>query len=87
MSENSTPERIMNLICNDLAKDISREDVTYESSLFDDFQLDSIQLIELFTKLETEFSVELDDDDMDFRHFMSVNTLSEFVDSVVSGSH
>lgn len=84
MLEQDTQERILNLICNDLAKDISRNDVTYESSLFDDFQLESIQLVELFTKLETEFAIEIDDDDMDFQYFLSINTLAAFVDSTVA---
>ena len=86
MTEHDTQERIINLICNDLAKVISRDDVSFESSLFDDFQLESIQLVELFTLLETEFSIEIDDDDMDFQHFVSVNTLAAFVNSVVAKS-
>lgn len=86
MTQLTTQERIINLICNDVAVGLSPDDITNESSLFDDVQLDSIQLVELFTKLEGEFSIELDDDDLDFQIFMSINSLAAFVDSTVAGS-
>lgn len=86
MTQLTTHERIINLICNEVAVDLSVDDISNESSLFDDLNLNSIQLVELFTKLEGEFSIELDDDDLDFQHFASINSLAKFVDSVVSGS-
>ncbi len=87
MTQLTTQERIINLICNDVAVGLSADEVSNESSLFDDLSLDSIQLVELFTKLEAEFSIELDDDDLDFQYFASINSLAGFVDSMVaSGS-
>ncbi len=84
MTQLTTHERIINLICNDVAVGLSVDEVSNESSLFDDLSLDSIQLVELFTKLEAEFLIELDDDDLDFQHFASVNSLASFVDTMVT---
>ncbi len=86
MTQLTTHERIINLICNDVAVGLSVDEVSNESSLFDDLNLDSIQLIELITTVEVEFSIEVDDDDLDFQHFASVNSLAKFVNSLVSAS-
>lgn len=83
MTQETTHTRIINLICNDVAVDLSADDISNDSSLFDDLNLNSIQLVELFTLLEGEFSIELDDDDLDFQIFASINSLANFVDSVV----
>ena len=86
MTTASTQNRIINLICNDIAVDLSAEDITAQSSLFDDLSFDSIKMIELLTKLEQEFEIELDDEDLDFQVFATINTLTTFVDSVRAGS-
>ena len=86
MTTESTQDRIINLICNDIAVDLSAEDITAQSSLFDDLSFDSIKMIELLTKLEQEFEIELDDEDLDFQVFATINTLTTFVDSVRAGS-
>ena len=85
MTTASTQDRIINLICNDIAVDLSAEDITAQSSLFDDLSFDSIKMIELLTKLEQEFEIELDDEDLDFQVFATINTLTTFVDSVKAG--
>ncbi len=87
MTQLTTHERIINLICNDVAVGLSADEVSNESSLFDDLSLDSIQLVELFTKLEAEFSIELDDDDLDFQYFASINSLAGFVDTMVAAGN
>ena len=86
MTTASTQDRIINLICNDIAVDLSAEDITAQSSLFDDLSFDSIKMIELLTKLEQEFEIELDDEDLDFQVFATINTLTTFIDSVRAGS-
>ena len=55
------------------------------SFLINDLQLDSIQMIELITKIETEFSIELDDEDFDFEAFSSIDTLTNFVQENQNG--
>jgi len=83
MTSNTTPQRITHIIVNDIAPDLQQATISEESSLFDDLQLDSIKLVEMLTRLETEFSINLDDEDMGFEHFATVGTLSEFIDDVV----
>jgi len=85
MTETNTQDRIINLICTDIAVDLSAEEITAQSSLFDDLSFDSIKMIELLTKLEQEFEIELDDEDLDFQVFATINTLTTFVDSVRAG--
>jgi len=82
MTNSNTQDRIINLICTDIAVDLSSEDMTGQSSLFDDLNFDSIKVIELLTKLEEEFEIELDDEDLDFQVFASIDSLTKFVDSV-----
>jgi acyl carrier protein len=84
MSDLSTQQRIINLICEQIVVGVSADEVNNESSLIDDLQLDSIQMIELITKLEGEFDIELDDEDMDFQFFSTINSLSGFVESKLS---
>jgi len=82
MTNLNTQDRIINLICTDIAVDLSSEDMTGQSSLFDDLNFDSIKVIELLTKLEEEFEIELDDEDLDFQVFATIDSLTKFVDSV-----
>ena len=63
---------------------MSEDDLSHKSSFFDDLNFDSIRLIQLLTLLEPEFSIELDDEDLDFQVFASVNTLANFVDEQVA---
>ena len=83
MSSSTTPLRITQIICNDIAPHLQQESIEEESSLFDDLKLDSIKLVELLTRLENEFSIDLDEEDMGFEHFATIGTLSEFIDDVV----
>ena len=84
MNEQTTHDRIKKIICTDIASGTSASDLNNDTSLFDDLQLDSIQLIELVTQIESEFSIDMDDEDMDFQHFATVHTLAEFVNGIVA---
>jgi len=84
MSQKSTQDRIIKLICSEVAVEMSEDDLSHKSSFFDDLNFDSIRLIQLLTLLEPEFSIELDDEDLDFQVFASVNTLANFVDEQVA---
>ena len=85
MTTANTQDRIINLICTDIAVEFSADDISAQSSLFDDLSFDSIKMIELLTKLEQEFEIELDDEDLDFQVFATINSLTTFVDSVKAG--
>ncbi len=80
MSDNAIQDRIKKLICDGLVVGVVYDDLKGESSLINDLQLDSIQMIELITKLEGEFSIELDDEDFDFEVFSTIDSLTKFVE-------
>jgi len=79
----STQDRIIKLICSEVAVEMSAEEIKHESSFFDDLNFDSIRLIQLLTLLEPEFSIEVDDEELDFQVFASINSLAKFVDEQV----
>ena len=79
MTEKSTQERIINIICTEIVVGVSVEEVNNESSLINDLHLDSLQIMELITKMEAEFELELDDEDLDFQHFSTIDSLAAFV--------
>jgi len=87
MTQTSTQDRIIELICSDVAVEMSTDDIQHKSSFFDDLNFDSIRLIQLLTLLEPEFSIELDDEDLDFQVFASVNTLAQFVNEQVAAQN
>ena len=60
---------------------VSVDEVNNESSLINDLNLDSLQIMELITQMETEFDLELDDEDLDFEHFSTIDSLAAFVNS------
>ncbi|WPC44820.1 MULTISPECIES: acyl carrier protein [Clostridium] len=54
-------EKIQNLISEQLG--ISAEEVTMEASFIDDLGADSLDVVELIMALETEFDLEIPDED------------------------
>ena len=79
MTDATIQDRIKKLICDGLVVGVSFDDLNGNSSLINDLQLDSIQMIELITKLEGEFSIELEDEDFDFEVFSTIDSLASFV--------
>ena len=54
-------ERVKNVIVDQLSVDA--EEVTLEASFVDDFGADSLDVVELIMGLETEFDIEIPDED------------------------
>ncbi len=59
----------LDINCEDLSKDTAISDLNIESLLF----------IEIIVTLETEFKIELDDSDLDFASYETVNDLIRVV--------
>jgi len=85
MTDATIQDRIKKLICDGLVVGVSFDDLNGNSSLINDLQLDSIQMIELITKLEGEFSIELEDEDFDFEVFSTIDSLASFVQQKQNG--
>lgn len=53
-------EKVRDILCDQL--DIDEADITMESSLTDDLEADSLDLVDLVMSFEDEFDVEIPDD-------------------------
>lgn len=56
-------EKLREFICEQL--DVREEDVTMDSDLREDFDADSIDLVDIVMSIEDEFSVEVPEDAID----------------------
>ena len=52
-------------------------------SLVDDGILDSIDIVSIITEIETEYSIEIDPDDIDPDNFQSAATIFEMIEKAV----
>ena len=59
----STIERLQDLINRELS--IDKEKITTDAHLFDDLNFDSLDAIEMVLSIETEFDIEVPDEDFD----------------------
>ncbi len=57
--------------------DIDEDDITMETSFKDDFNADSLDLVELIMALEDEFELEVDDEGVE-----NINTVSDAVNYI-----
>lgn len=55
------------------------EDLTSGQLLLDEGILDSLTTIELITKLEEDFGIDIDTDDMSHHNFNSIENITELV--------
>lgn len=84
MSELSTQDRIKNLIVDRVLVGVNPDEISNDSQLVAELGLDSIQIIGLIGGLEEEFDMVLEDDDLDFELFSTVNNLAKLVESKTS---
>lgn len=70
-------DKIKNLISEQLG--IDAEEVTIESSFIDDLGADSLDIVELIMALETEFDLEIPDEDAE-----KISTVGDVVNYIKS---
>ncbi len=80
MSDKSTQDRIKDLIVEKVLVGVNPEEISNDSELVSELGLDSIQIIGLIGGLEEEFDLVLEDDDLDFELFSTINNLAKLVD-------
>ena len=70
-------ERVKNVIVDQLSVDA--DEVTLEASFVDDLGADSLDVVELIMGLETEFDIEIPDEDAE-----KISTVSDAVEYIKS---
>lgn len=72
-------DRLKRMIVERLFMSISPEEIDEEKSLLDDYDVDSVSLLELVVGIEEEFGIAVGDDDFDVANFETVSKLADFV--------
>ena len=73
-------DKVVEIVCNQL--EISKEDVTPESSLVEDLGADSLDTVELVMAFEEEFDLEIPDDEAE-----NITTIKSAVDWIEKNSY
>jgi len=79
-----TSADVQTAIVRALSRVLSRElpDVTADTRLFEDLDLDSTSVLEMLMAIEEDIQVEFDPDGLEQKHFATVGSLSAYVLSV-----
>lgn len=72
-------DKVVEIVCNQL--EISKEDVTSDSSLVEDLGADSLDTVELVMAFEEEFDLEIPDDEAE-----NITTIKSAVDWIEKNS-
>ena len=72
-------EKVVEIVCNQL--EISKDDVTPDSSLVEDLRADSLDTVELVMAFEEEFGLEIPDDEAE-----NITTIKSAVDWIEKNS-
>ena len=69
-------ERIRHIMCEQL--DLEEDSVTMESDIMEDFEADSLDLVDLVMSLEDEFNMEVPDDQIE--NFRTVGDVVRYIE-------
>ena len=69
-------ERVREIICDQL--DVEEDAVTMESNIVDDFDADSLDVVDLVMSLEDEFGIEVPDDQIE--NFTTVGDVVRYIE-------
>jgi acyl carrier protein len=77
--------KLKTIIVNELDVNLTFEDINEHESLFEEgIGLDSVTIMELISLIESHFSIQFSDEDLDFQKFKDLSTLATFVASKIS---
>jgi acyl carrier protein len=82
----TTTERIRAFILDELDCSVLPEELTDSTLLIDEKVIDSIAIFEVIDFLETEFEIEILDEELVPEHFRSIAAMGQLVDSKEGGS-
>lgn len=69
-------DRIREILCEQL--DLDESKVTMESDIINDFEADSLDVVDLIMSLEDEFSLEVPDDEIE--NFHTVGDIVKYIE-------
>jgi acyl carrier protein len=72
-------DKVASIIKGHLGLDISAEALKQIENFLEEFDLNSVDALELLLKIENEFDIEIDDEDLNAELLKSVKTLSNYV--------
>ncbi len=80
-------EKLKVIIINHLKLDIASEDINPEEEYFlDSFGFNSVDALELLLVIEREFDIEIADEDLDASLFMTLRSLSSYIERTLKVS-
>jgi acyl carrier protein len=72
--------QLKGIIVNELDVNLKIEDIKEDASLFEEgIGLDSVTIMEFISLIESKFSIQFSDEELDFKQFKDLNTLAGFV--------
>ncbi len=77
---NNILNQLKTIIVNELDVNLKRDDINEHASLFEEgIGLDSVTIMEFISLIESNFSIQFSDEELDFDQFKDLNTLAGFV--------
>lgn len=76
----SIEQKLKDIIANVATQDIDTSAISEKTILTNDLGFDSVQIIELIVALENEFSIEIDDDDLEIENLTTYRKLHEMIE-------
>lgn len=70
----------------EIDESIKKEDITLNSQLVQDFEFDSIEMVFLIVKMEEEFEIEIDQEELSLENLSSIDRLINMVNKYGSGN-
>ncbi|MDD3428556.1 MAG: acyl carrier protein [Oscillospiraceae bacterium] len=72
-------DRIKEILCEQL--DLEEDKITMESDIIEDFEADSLDIVDLIMSIEEEFNVEVPDEDIE--NFKTVGDVVRYIEENV----
>ncbi len=81
MSQQQVLTQLKGIIANELDVNLKQDEINESASLFEEgIGLDSVTIMEFISLIESKFSIQFSDEELDFQQFKDLNTLAEFVE-------
>lgn len=80
MERNNVIEKIKEIISATFKGEVSLENITEETNLIEALGINSIIGIEVLVRVESEFDIEIDDEDLTIELVSTLSTLADYIE-------